>query len=325
MAFENVTTPAMASSQLYRRAIPSTARITQWRAPDGWMHRRFDWAAEGTVRGRLLFQTGRGDIFEKYLEAFAHWHAAGWSITAFDWRGQGGSGRLGDDTHIGHNESFAHYIADFRAFWAEWSAEGAEVRVAIGHSMGGHLVLRAVIEGAAEPDALVLVAPMLGLRSPVGEALGERVARLSVRIGNPKRAAWRGNVIPATTETRQALLTHDMDRYQDEIFWQTSNPELAIGPPSWRWLAEAFASTRALQRDSRLATLKVPVLMLVAESDRLVSARAALRVAARLPDAKVVRFGQEAAHELLREGDAVRDVALAEIDRFLDARAGERP
>ncbi|MDO7841013.1 alpha/beta fold hydrolase [Sphingomonas immobilis] len=314
----------MASPPLYRREIPSAARITQWRAPDGWMHRRFDWPAEGHARGSLLFQTGRGDIFEKYLEAFSHWQARGWSITAFDWRGQGGSGRLGDDTHVGHVENFAHYIADFRAFWAEWSAESPGTRVAVGHSMGGHLVLRAVVEGGAEPDALVLVAPMLGLRSPVGEALGERVARLSARIGNPRRPAWRANVIPATTETRQALLTHDVDRYQDEIFWQTAHPDLAIGPPSWRWLAEAFASTRALQRDSRLAEVRTPVLMLVAEEDRLVSTRASLRVAARLPDAKVVRFGREAAHELLREADGVRDVAIGEIDAFFDVHTGAR-
>ena len=325
MAFENVTTPAMASSQLYRRAIPSAARISEWRALDGWKHRRFDWPAEGRERGRLLFQAGRGDIFEKYLEVFAHWHALGWSITSFDWRGQGGSGRLGDDIHVGHVESFALYIADFRAFWAEWSAGATAARVAIGHSMGGHLLLRAVVEGGAEPDAMVLVAPMLGLRSPVGELMGERVARLCVGVGNPKRPAWRGNVIPATTETRQALLTHDMDRYQDEIFWQTANPELAIGPPSWRWLTEAFASTRALQRDPRLGSVRTPVLMLVAEADRLVSPRAALRVAAKLPGAKVIRFGREASHELLREVDAVRDVALGEIDRFLDMHVGARP
>ena len=84
----------MVSPQLYRRAIPAAARITRWTARDGWTLRRFDWPAKGRARGRMLFQGGRGDIFEKYLEAFAHWQAQGWSITSFDWRGQGGSGRL---------------------------------------------------------------------------------------------------------------------------------------------------------------------------------------------------------------------------------------
>lgn len=315
----------MVSPQLYRRAIPAAARITRWTAPDGWALRRFDWPANGPARGRMLFQGGRGDIFEKYLEAFAHWQAQGWSITSFDWRGQGGSGRLSPNPHVGHVDDFQLYIDDFRAFWAEWRAERAAgtggPHVAIGHSMGGHLLLRALVEGAAEPDAAVLVAPMLGLHSPLGATLGERLAVLLGGIGDAARPAWRGNEKPATTETRQALLTHDQDRYEDELFWQASKPDLLLGPPSWRWVIEAFRSTRRLRADSRLKTLSVPLLFVVPENDQLVAPKAAYGVAAKLPDAQVARFGVESAHEILREVDAVRNRALGAIDGFLAARA----
>ena len=272
-------------------------------------------------RGRILFQGGRGDIIEKYLESFAHWRAQGWSITSFDWRGQGGSGRLSPDARVGHVEDFQHYVDDFRGFWAAWMAEGPGPHVAMGHSMGGHLLLRALVEGAAKPDAAVLVAPMLGLHSPLGAMLGERLARILGGVGNSARPAWRGNERPATTETREALLTHDHDRYEDELFWQTAKPELLLGPPSWRWVIEAFASTRRLRDDARLKTLAVPVLLLVADNDKLVSPKAAYQVAAKLPDARIVRFGKEAAHEILREADAVRNRAIGEIDIFLASRA----
>jgi lysophospholipase len=66
------------------------------------------------------------------------------------------------------------------------------------------------------------------------------------------------------------------------------------------------------------------VQMLVAEADQLVDARAALRVAATLPNVEVVRFGTESAHEILREADPVRLRALAAIDGFLDAEAPRR-
>lgn len=311
----------MVSPQLYRRAIPAAARITRWTARDGWALRRFDWPAKGQVRGRILFQGGRGDIFEKYLEAFAHWHTQGWSITSFDWRGQGGSGRLSPDPHVGHIDDFRLYVDDFRDFWALWVAEGDGPHVVIGHSMGGHLVLRALAEGAAMPDAAVLVAPMLGLHSPLGPMLGERLAGVVARIGTAARPAWRGNERPATTATRQALLTHDQDRYEDEIFWQSSKPELLLGPPSWRWVHEAFASTRRLRADPRLKTLSVPILMLIAENDKLVSAKAAYKTAASLPDVRTARFGKEAAHELLREADPVRNRVIGDIDAFLSERA----
>jgi len=61
--------------------------------------------------------------------------------------------------------------------------------------------------------------------------------------------------------------------------------------------------------------------MLIAEHDQLVDPRAAAQVAARLPNATLIRFGRGAAHELLREADPVRQRAMAAIDAFLDRHA----
>lgn len=312
----------MASAALYRRAIPAGARIETWTTPDGWPLRCFTWDVEGrTPRGSILFQGGRGDIFEKYLEVFAHWHERGWTITSFDWRGQGGSGRLTDNPHCGHIDQFGQYVDDLKAFWSEWRAATPGPHALMGHSMGGHLVLRALVEGAVDPDAAVLVAPMLGLKSPLGAGLGERAARMLGGVGNSARPAWRGNERPHTTETRQNLLTYDEERYADEIWWQEAKPELLLGPPSWRWVIEAFRSTREVRTDKRLKDMRVPVLMLIADADMLVEPKAAHAIAAKLPDARVVRFGNEAAHELLREADPVRNRAIGEIDLFLNSRA----
>jgi lysophospholipase len=310
----------MGLAKPYRRAIPGEARITSWRAPDGWKLRRFDWPVAGARRGSIMFQGGRGDVIEKYLEAFSHWHDRGWQVTSLDWRGQGGSGRLLSDPHIGHIDDFATYIADLAAFWRDWVVEVPGPHVLMGHSMGGHLALRALVEGAVSADAAVLIAPMLGLHSPVGAGLSERLAKIMGAIGDPARPAWKGNERPATTTTREALLTHDHGRYEDELYWQQTQPELRMGPPSWQWLIRAFESTRVLNGDRRLPAMAVPTLLIVAEADKLVSPAAALQVAAKLPDARVVRFGAESSHEILREADTVRDRALAEIDGFLTSR-----
>lgn len=296
-----------------RRALPADATVTRWPAPDGWLLRRFDWPGRG--RGGILFQTGRGDVFEKYLEAFGHWHRAGWSITAFDWRGQGGSGRLAPDPHVGHADDFAPFIADLAAVWQQWNVAGP--RVAMGHSMGGHLVLRGMLERAIEPDAAVLIAPMVGLKAPVGSRVGEALARIMRDLGDPARAAWKGNERPASRKKRQQLLTNDVGRYADEQWWYEQLPDIRLGPPSWSWLVQAFASTREQRGDSRLATLATPILMLVADEDGLVGSRAAVELARRLPNAELHQFGRESAHEILREADPVRNRALAVIDQFL--------
>jgi len=96
---------------------------------------------------------------------------------------------------------------------------------------------------------------------------------------------------------------------------------LLLGPPSWRWVMRAFESTRRLRDDARLKAMRIPLLMIVAEADKLVSPKAALQVAGKLPDVRVVRFGKESAHEILREADSVRNRAIGEIDIFLASRA----
>lgn len=309
-----------------RRAIPSHARESRWVAPDGHPIRRIDWPESAAApRGSLLFLPGRGDAYEKYLEALEHWHRRGWRVTALDWRGQAGSGRLGADPVTGHVEDFAHWVADLAAFWREWTAEAPGPHVLAGHSMGGHLVLRAVAEGHVRPRALVLSAPMLGflpewLPGPVKRI----VAALMSRIGDRRRPAWKWSEKPGELpEGREALLTHDAERYADELWWRQQRPELVMGPASWGWVAAGLDSMRTLDRRGALEAIDVPVLLLSVSGDALVSPRAIDRAATRLPRGELVTFGPEARHEVLREIDAVRDKALAAVDDFLDRVGAE--
>ncbi|MCT2559685.1 alpha/beta hydrolase [Tsuneonella sp. YG55] len=302
-----------------RRAIPSAAREDRWTAPDGHAVRRIDWPApDGRVRGAILFLGGRGDFYEKYLEAFADWRDRGWQVTALDWRGQAGSGRLGSDAVTGHIGDFAQWTHDLAGFWRAWAAEVPVPHVIVAHSMGAHLALRGSAEGLIAPDALVLVAPMLGIgRLP--PVVMHTVARAMVRLGDPRRPAWRWSEKPGEPPaSRGALLTHDADRYADELWWRGERPELVMGPGSWGWVERAYASMRALSAPGLLEKVTLPVLILATSADRLVAYPAIAAAARRLPNAELVTFGREASHEILREADPVRDRALAAIDRFLD-------
>src|ERR1044072_6757412 len=115
-----------------RRAIPSDARIHQWTAPDGWPLRSFAWPAEGAPRGSILFQGGRGDILERYLESFDNRHGPGSRIDSRDWRGQGGSGRQTASKNCGNIKNFATYVAVLRAFYWEWVAATPGPHVVMG-------------------------------------------------------------------------------------------------------------------------------------------------------------------------------------------------
>ncbi|MBB3940101.1 lysophospholipase [Novosphingobium fluoreni] len=302
------------------RSIPPGAQETTWRAADGQLIRRLDWPQPGKARGALLFAPGRADFYEKHLSVLYEWHAAGWHVSSIDWRGQAMSGRLGLDATTGHADDFAPWVADLAAFWRSWEADAPGPHVLVGHSMGGHLALRAVVERQVRPDALVLVAPMLGLNpgwvpSTVLHPLGNLVARLRQR--HQPAWKWERGLVPLSN-MRMQLLTHDDVRFADEDWWYEQRPDLALGPPSWGWIAAALASIRGLDRRGALESVDVPVLLLGTTADRLVSWRAIRRAAARIPKAELVTFGSEARHEILRESATVRQRALDAVARFLD-------
>jgi lysophospholipase len=307
------------SAAFDRRSIPAGAVEGTWQAPDGHEIRRIDWPC-ATPRGSVLFLGGRADFYEKYLEALAHWRGRGWNVTSFDWRGQGGSGRLGFDPYTGHIDDYVTWVADLGAFWRDWRAGAKGPLIVIGHSMGGHLALRAVAEGAIDPARLVLCAPMLGLRDGnLPDGLLHWVAKLMCRIGDPRRPAWKWSEKPGQPpDSRGDLLTHDPERYADELWWREQRPELVMGPGSWGWVERAYASIRWLARREMLARVDQPVLILATERDQLVSFKAIARAARLLPDCRLIRYGEEARHEILREADPVRLAALEQIDTFID-------
>lgn len=310
-----------------RRAIPIEAVETRWQAPDGHAIRRIDWPGAGSTgqppRGSVLFMPGRGDAYEKYLELLDHWHRRGWHATAADWRGQAGSGRLGLDEVTGHVDDFAIWIDDLAALWADWKASTPGPHVLAGHSMGGHLVLRALAERRVDPVALVLSAPMLGFRPRyIPDAFLDCLANRLAALGDRRRPAWKWSEKPGVPpEDRIELLTFDRDRYADELWWRKARPEIVMGPASWGWLASALSSARLLQRPGVLEAIEAPVLLLAASEDRLVEFGAIERAARRLPCAQIERFGTESRHEILREADPVRAMAVAAIDDFLDRMA----
>jgi lysophospholipase len=311
----------MVNEAIDRRAHPDGAVFRNWTAPGGMQLRRMDWpAAKGREpRGSLLFANGRSDFIEKYLEAAAHWHSAGWSVTSFDWRGQGGSQGAGAEAAAA---SFDPMIDDFAALLADMRSAGPGPYVAIAHSMGGHLLLRTLVERQPALDAAVLIAPMIEVNSaPIPSRLAPDIADLFYRLGLGGLPIWKpGPGFNAVGGRRNRNLTASPERYEDETWWWAQAPAFDLGLPNWRWIRAAFRSGAAAFTPERLKRVDLPILIIGAEHDRLVSAPAIRRVAAELPRAELEMM-DDAAHEILREADPVRLRALARIDAFLAEHA----
>jgi lysophospholipase len=298
-----------------RRRVPAALRIEAWPGLDGWPLRRFELKARGPAKGSLLFLGGRGDFFEKYLESLEHWSANGWNVAGFDWRGQGGSGR----THpagLCHVEDFATFLADLAAYGEFWRTQTPGPHIAIGHSMGAHVLLRAAAQDLLELDGMVLLSPMIGIKA--GLLRGRTLNRLAVIGRAPalrERPIWTGPSSPVP-----GRITSCAERHADKLWWKARHPELGRGAPTWGWLAAAARSMTALDGLLRRRVVTVPGLMLRAARDPVVDVGAILRVRRFLPgfDYGVI---EQAGHELLRERDIPRGECMARIGSFLDERA----
>jgi lysophospholipase len=302
-----------------RRLIPTGMRFSDWAAADGWPLRSFSWPQPGAVRGSLLFLGGRGDFVEKYLEALAHWHDAGWHLDGFDWRGQGGSGRLLSDPLICHQPSLDPLLRDLAGFVDHWCRTVPPPRVIVAHSMGAHLTLRLLATGHRGIDAAVLASPMIDIRvgAVPGRVLG-LAARTAALFGLAERKVWGRDIGDIG-----GRMTSCPDRRDDKAWWKAEKPEIASGPPSWGWVGAACASISKL-RPRDLADVDVPVLMLASRRDPIINVRAIERAREHVPGAELMVV-DGTGHELLREADAVRLPVLARIDAFLDRRLADRP
>lgn len=275
------------------------------------------WA--GGTRGRILLLGGRGDFVEKYAEAVHELVAAGFTVAAADWRGQGRSGRLGDDPMKGHAADFRPWLDDLGTLVGLLHQARPGRWTAVGHSMGGHLLLRWLAEGGAGLDRAALLSPMLGLNvPPLGPVVTAALARAMVALGRGGDwVAGGGPYVPAEPGSpRQRMLTSDPDRYPDEAWWIASDPELGIGAPTWGWLAAAFRSLDTLT-PAALARVAVPLLVLTPPHDALVSVAATRRMVGHIRGARLVSFAG-AGHELLREVDEIRGRVIALLSEFLE-------
>jgi lysophospholipase len=272
----------------------------------------------------LLLLTGRADFHEKWADAIRHLHDAGFAIASFDWRGQGGSTRL-SDRGAGHIDSFDTWLSDLDHLsrWALGSLPGPRW-LALGHSMGGHLLTRWASDPGRKDvpfraglDGLVLTAPLYGLYGPVAvRAAAVWLARIQVLRGRAGDFAWGQSPYGPEQQAaaRQFLLTGSRAHFEDEGRWVSAHPELATGGVSWGWI-RAFAESQRILDAQPLEKLGLPVLMLLAEKERLVDNKAAIRIAARMADCRT-HVVPAAAHELLREAEPQLQEALGKIRSF---------
>jgi lysophospholipase len=276
--------------------------------------------------GTVCIFPGRTEFIEKYFEVVGELRRRGFAVAVLDWRGQGGSGRLMRNTLKGHVMRFADYEDDVTRFMNEVALPDCPPPYyALAHSMGATVLLKAATMRGCWFSRMVMTAPMLeiiGLPMP-GPAVSALTTALSL-FGFGRLAVPGGmKTYLASQKFEGNLSTGDHERFVRNQSVLAAAPALAVGPPTIGWVREALSAMAALKSDRFPNQLRVPVLMLAAGEDRILSSKAIEDFANRLKvGAQLVLRGSR--HEILQERDLIREQFWAAFDAFLPSAVTSR-
>ena len=269
--------------------------------------------AQAEARGSVVLSPGRTEPIEKYFETIGDLTGRGFEVLVHDWRGQGLSQRLLPDRLRGHAVSFEDFLADHRALLDAFETRLRPPLIGLGHSMGGGLVLLALVKGEGRLAAAVLSAPMLAISTrPWPGAVASGAARLLGALGRAGDYALPA-YDPVTNRFGSDLLTRDMGRYDRFKAQLRACPDLALGALTWGWLNFAFRSATALLAPGALEQVQTPVTIVAAGHERLVLNASSRAAARRLPHGRYIEI-PDARHELLMETDDKRDAFWRAFD-----------
>ena len=309
--------PLMATD---RSAPPAGGRALWVDAGDGAQLRLALWGAPSCGEALpVLLMPGRTEFIEKYYEVVAELQARGHGVAVIDWRGQGLSHRALPDRQKGHVDDFQTFLDDLDLMIeAATPVLGDGRYLVLGHSMGGHIGLRHCHDRPDKIAGAVLSAPMFRVNlMGVPRGLFHSFVRLMCGLGKSGDYMLGYSALGEKTfQFEGNAVTRDRDRFEnDMLFWQT-HPDLALGGVTYGWANAAFTSTALTEGRGYLESIKVPVFIASARQDKLVLPDAHERMGAKLPNGQVLKI-EESEHEILRERDFIRTEFWSAFDQFI--------
>jgi lysophospholipase len=299
--------------------IPSKPAIMQVKTSDGVLLRVARWRPTARrARGTVCILQGRAEFIERYFETITELRRRGFAVVAFDWRGQGRSGREVDNPRKGHVGDFSRYRRDLEAIRAEvLEPHMPKPYFALAHSMGGAIALLGARDGWLPFERLVTTSPMVDLCIVRITHLRRTSARILRWLGLGKSFVPGGGETPISTKPFEGnRLTSDRKRYLRNAALAEAIGEGAIGDPTIGWTDAAFRLINRF-RDPRFPLeIRVPTLIVAAGADPVCATPAIERFAARLKGGHAIVI-PGARHEILMERDEIREEFWAAFDAFI--------
>ena len=274
--------------------------------------------APANPKGVIIVVPGYTAPLEMIARSINQFHAAGYLVYGFEYRGQGHSTRLLANPEKGHVEDYAIFAGDLAKFADQVRQPALSLNI-YAISQGAHITMRMAGDGLGSADRFALVVPMSKILTgdfPYGVSRVLAAALTYVGLGEtfaPGRGPWdvakvtfgsqtECNANPQRAQVRDALFALDETK--------------RVNGPTARWVHESIRSTDRLFSADYAENISAPVIMFTAGQDTIVDTDASVALCNKLGNCTRRHFA-EARHCIGLETDAVRDAIIeASLEHF---------
>ncbi len=263
------------------------------------------WPKGRTAKRFIIYVNGRTEWIEKYAE-LPKWLEMPDDCCFLTWdhRGQGASG--GERSWVDSYESFARDAASIIE-----KVVGPLPYVQFAHSMGSLVSCIGVMKGLLHPKSLVLCSPLFQLpQKPMPEILARPVSWLMSMTPFSTSGTGAGKHHKADFENNR--LTHD-----ESAFRRIQNTPYPCPSASFGWVNQTYRATDFCHRITAISTIKIPVLVLAGEDERVVDPEgfeswvSQAKTVLKTPlEYHVIPDGR---HELFSEAPSIRQLAIDQV------------
>lgn len=277
------------------------------------------------ARGLVLILPGSSEYIEKYHQTMHDLLSRGLAVACLDWQGHGLSFRGHDRTRriatsFAQDQKDASAIIDVLSQLPEFQSLPL---ILLGHSMGAHLALRVMHASPLTFHSAALCAPMQGvaqipqwLISPTKYYAQTLCALGFANHYLPFYGAWN----QTRFEQNIPHLTSCPQNAAMQLNTLTQTPDLAMGGLTYSWLAAALSSMELTNKPRFLNTITTPILLAMAQNDKIVSNPAIKHTAKHLPNLLEFIEITGAQHEILMETPAIRTQFWQAFDNHIANR-----
>jgi len=267
----------------------------------------------------ILFLEGRASFIEKNQETIQNLLIQGHDVWAFDWRGQGGSSRLLENSQKVHIDHYETYLKDLYQIVHQVVKPSARFPlVFLGVSFGGHMALRYALDHGEDLEGMILVSPMLDIHTkPFPYRVARALTRTALLLGlGEMYAVGYGDYNPLEVGFEKNVSTQDRFRYECQKELCLNNMPLVTGGPTYSWVNATFKSIDYLQKPGFLDSIKVPTLILTAGLDKVVNNSRDKEICGKMVACHQKTYS-EAYHNIPNERNIIRDQFLMDVAQFL--------